>query len=219
MLRSPAKRRCARPVPRPDAATGSCRCGRSTGSRRDDWPAAVRRSSCGPRTTRGECVRTFMPSRDREGTTGHEVRLPFDFDHAHPAGPAGRQAFDVAERGHLTARPAQRGQEHFASARPRPSAVDFNVRHDSFRISSLSVQRPDASVRLIFDDGLEPADVQAAAAADALVRDRCSAGSSARRRSPRSGISSAHSRAALHFSGSIRYVTSSGQTPAGHWRS
>ena len=53
-----------------------------------------------------------------KGATGHQAALPLDLHDAHAAGAAGRQAFEVAERGHFDRRAAQGGQQHFALFRP-----------------------------------------------------------------------------------------------------
>ena len=78
-----------------------------------------------------------------KGAARHQAPLAFDLDHAHAAGAGGREAVDVAERGHLDARPPQRGQQHLALFGPNLSSVDFDVDHvGSFRYWQCGKLRP-----------------------------------------------------------------------------
>ena len=62
-------------------------------------------------------------------TTRHQSALPLDFDHAHSASAARRQAVDMTKRRHLDAGSPQSGQKHLAFLRRNRPAVDFYSDH------------------------------------------------------------------------------------------
>ena len=70
-----------------------------------------------------------MPVRHREGATGDQAPLAFDFHDAHAARAAGRQPLQVAKRRYADPCPAQRRKQHLSLlCLDRPS-IHFNGYH------------------------------------------------------------------------------------------
>jgi hypothetical protein len=83
-----------------------------------------------PRLDRPRRMRLHLHAvGDGKRATGDQTALALHLDHAHPARAAGRQAVQMAERGHADARTPQSGQKHFILFGLNRMAVDFESYH------------------------------------------------------------------------------------------
>ncbi len=113
----------------------------------------------------------LQPVTHRKGTAGDQVRHLLDLDHAHPAGAAGRQAFHVAERGDRQAVPPHAGEQCIVGLGFEHSVVHF---YRESCVDTVLFRGPCGCHTVALElycliDGVQLADVEAAATADALV--------------------------------------------------